>query len=68
MEDTVSSAYLTVTATNSGGESVTQDSIMVRVHQEEYDSLPGLSVDEEGVLTASLPGGASLTLSVCVSQ
>ena len=68
MEDTISSAYLTVTATNSGGESVTQDSIMVRVHQEEYDSLPGISVDEEGVLTASLPGGASLTLSFCVSS
>ena len=67
MEDTVSSAYLTVTATNSGGESVTQDSIMVRVHQEEYDSLPGLSVDEEGVLMAQLPSGASFTLSVCVS-
>ena len=68
MEDTISSAYLTVTATNSGGESVTQDSIMVRVHQEEYDSLPGLSVDEEGVLKAELPGGASFTLSVCVSS
>ena len=67
MEDTISSAYLTVTATNSGGESVTQDSIMVRVHQEEYDSLPGLSVDEEGVLMAQLPSGASFTLSVCVS-
>ncbi|MDE2752365.1 MAG: hypothetical protein OXI83_07305, partial [Gemmatimonadota bacterium] len=67
VEDTISTAYLTVTATNAGGE-VTQDSIMVRVHQEEYDSLPGLSVDEEGVLTAELPGGASFTLSVCVSS
>ncbi|MDE2806522.1 MAG: hypothetical protein OXN18_15375, partial [Gemmatimonadota bacterium] len=67
VEDSISSAYLTVTATNAGGE-VTQDSIMVRVHQEPYDSLPGLSVDEEGVLTAELPGGASFTLSVCVSS
>ena len=64
----VSEAMLSVTATNEDGLSVTQDSIVVRVHQEEYDSLPGLSVDEEGVLTAQLPGGASFTLTSCVSS
>ena len=62
--DTVSVAMLTVTATNSGGE-VTQDSIMVRVHEEEYDSLPGLSVDEEGALTAQL-GSTTFTLTICL--
>ena len=65
VEDSISTAYLTVTATNAGGESVTQDSIMVRVHQEEYDSLPGLSVTDEGVLTAQL-GPATLTLTICL--
>ena len=44
----VSEAMLSVTATNEDGLSVTQDSIMVRVHREEYDSLPGISVSEEG--------------------
>ena len=63
MEDTISTAMLMVTATNAAG-SVAQDSIMVRVHQEEYDSLPGMSVNEEGELTAQL-GAASLTLSIC---
>ncbi len=65
--DTISSAYLTVTATNAGGEAVTQDSIMVRVHQEAYDSLPGISVNEEGVLMAQL-GAATLTLSFCLDS
>ncbi len=62
--DTVSVSMLMVTATNSGG-SVVQDSIMVRVHEEEYDSLPGLSVTEEGVLTAQL-GTTTFTLSLCL--
>ena len=64
-DTTVSVAMLMVTATNAAGESATQDSIMVRVHEEEYDSLPGLSVNEEGVLTAQL-GTTSLTLSICL--
>ncbi len=68
VEDSVSVTMLSVTATNEDGLSVSQDSIVVRVHQEEYDSLPGLSVDEEGVLTAQLPGGASFTLTTCVSS
>ena len=45
VEDSISVAMLSVTATNVSGASVTQDSIMVRVHQEEYDTLPGLSVN-----------------------
>ncbi len=64
VEDSVSTAMLMVTATNAAGSAV-QDSIMVRVHQEEYDSLPGLSVSEEGVLTASL-GATTLTLTFCL--
>ena len=40
---------------------------MVRVHQEEYDSLPGLSVTDEGTLLAALaPGLPPLTLSLCL--
>ena len=65
VEDSVSVAILSVTATNAAGGSVTQDSIMVRVHQEAYDSLPGLSVNEEGELTANL-GTTSLTLTFCL--
>lgn len=65
VEDTISSAYLTVTATNAGGASVAQDSIMVRVHQEAYDSLPGLSVNEEGQLTAQL-GATTFVLQNCL--
>ena len=64
-DTTVSVAMLMVTATNAAGGSVMQDSIMVRVHEEEYDSLPGLSVNEEGVLTAQL-GTTSLTLAICL--
>lgn len=62
--DTVSTAMLMVTATNAAGSAV-QDSIMVRVHQEEYDSLPGLMVSEEGELSAQL-GAVTFTLSVCL--
>ena len=62
--DTVSVAMLMVTATNSGGSAV-QESIMVRVHQEEYGALPGLMVSEEGVLTAQL-GATTFTLSICL--
>ncbi len=64
-DTTVSVATLMVTATNAAGESVTQDSIMVRVHEEEYDALQGLSVNEEGVLMAQL-GATSVTLTICL--
>ncbi len=64
-DTTVSVATLMVTATNAAGESVTQDSIMVRVHEEEYDSLAGLSVNEEGKLTAQL-GATSIELTICL--
>ena len=66
VEDSISVAMLSVTAANASGASVTQDSIMVRVHQEEYDTLPGLSVGEGGSLVASLPGGGTLTLNLCL--
>ena len=65
VEDTVSAAMLMVSATNAAGEAVTQDSIMVRVHQEAYDSLPGLSVNEEGQLTAQL-GSTTFELNNCL--
>lgn len=66
VEDSISVAILSVTATNEDGASSTQDSIMVRVHQEEYDSLPGISVSEEGVLLAELVPGSPIALSVCL--
>ncbi len=66
-EDGVSVALLSVTATARGGASVTQDSILVRVHREEYDTLPGISVREDGSLAAQLPGGGGeLTLGLCL--
>jgi VCBS repeat-containing protein len=66
VEDSISVAMLSVTATNESGSSVTQDSIMVRVHQEEYDTLPGLSVNEDGTLLAELSPGNSVPLSLCL--
>jgi hypothetical protein len=62
VEDSISVAMLAVTATNEHGLSVTQDSIAVRVHQEEYDSLPGLSVNENGTIS-----GGALTLTFCLN-
>ena len=64
-DTTVSVAMLMVTATNAAGESLTQDSIMVRVHEEAYDSLPGLSVNDEGGLTAQL-GATTFVLTSCL--
>ncbi len=64
-EDTISVAMLTVTATNASGGSVTQDSIMVRVHREEYDTLPGLSINEDGNLLAVV-AGSTVTLTNCL--
>ena len=61
----VSEATISVTATNENGLSVTQDSILVRVHQEAYDSLQGITVDENGVLTANALG-TTLTLTFCL--
>ena len=67
VEDSISVAMLSVTARNEHGLSVTQDSIMVRVHQEEYDSLPGIAVSEDGTLLAQLSAGAPpLPLSICL--
>ena len=67
VEDSISVAMLSVTATNEDGASVTQDSIVVRVHREEYDSLPGISVRDDGVLLAELSAGAPpLPLSLCL--
>ena len=60
VEDSISVAILSVTATNASGASVTQDSIMVRVHQEEYDTLPGLTVKEDGSLVAEISAGTTL--------
>ena len=62
----VSEAMLSVTATNEDGLSVTQDSIVVRVHQEEYGGLDELSVTEDGVLRAELTPGSFFTLSICL--
>jgi len=40
---------------------------MVRVHREEYDSLPGIAVSEDGTLLAQLSAGAPpLPLSICL--
>ncbi len=66
VEDSISVATLSVTATNAGG-SVTQDSIMVRVHQEKYDSLPGISINEDGNLTADLGTGTPSVLAICLN-
>ena len=62
VEDSISVAMLSVTATNEDGLSTTQDSIMVRVHQEEYDSLPGISVDSVGTLFAEITPGSPTPL------
>ena len=66
VEDSISVAMLSVTATNEDGASVTQDSIVVRVHQEEYDSLPGITVSQEGVLLAELVPGSPIPLTTCL--
>ena len=65
VEDSISVAMLSVTATNEDGLSITQDSIVVRVHQEAYDTLPGLSVNEDGGLVAQL-GTTTFNLTVCL--
>ncbi len=59
--ETVSTATLAVTATGASGESVRQDSIKVRVHEEPYDTLPGLGVLPDGRLRFS-----GLTLGGCL--
>ena len=66
-EDSISVAMLSVTATNEDGLSVTQDSIVVRVHQEEYGSLPGISVDSVGTLFAEItPGSPAPLPGICL--
>lgn len=67
VEDSISVAMLSVTATNEDGLSVTQDSIFVRVHQEAYDSLPGISVDSVGTLFAEIvPGSPTALPGICL--
>lgn len=53
---------LTVTATDPAGLSAEQEA-MVRVNVAEYDTLSGITVDENGALVASLPGGTDFPLS-----
>ena len=65
VEDSISVATLAVTATNEHGLSATQDSIVVRVHREAYDTLPGLSVAEDGSLVAQV-AGSPFTLTICL--
>ena len=55
---------LTVTATDPAGLSAEQEA-MVRVSAAEYDTLSGLSVDENGQLTGSL-GGITIALTSCL--
>ena len=64
--DSVSVTTLSVTATNATGGTTTQSGIVVRVHQEEYGDLQGLSVTEEGVLLAELAPGSFLPLAICL--
>ena len=56
---------LTVTATDPAGLSAEQEA-MVRVSVAEYDTLAGLSVNEDGELTGSL-GGITIALTGCLS-
>ena len=56
---------LTVTATDPAGLSAEQEA-MVRVSAMEYDTLTGLSVNENGQLTGSL-GGATFALTQCLT-
>ena len=55
---------LTVTATDPAGLSAEQEA-MVRVNAAVYDTLAGLSVDENGQLTGSL-GGITIALTSCL--
>ncbi len=59
--DTVSRVVLTVSAEGPSGESALQDSVLVRVHGQPYDTLPGLSVVPDGRLEFS-----SLKLATCI--
>ena len=60
VEDSVSVAMLTVTAANAAG-SATQDAIVVRVHQEAYDTLTAVTVNEDGSISAG-----SFNLTFCL--
>ncbi|MDE0073390.1 MAG: hypothetical protein OXR82_19910 [Gammaproteobacteria bacterium] len=64
-EDSISVAWLSVTASNGSSESATQDSIRVRVHLEPYDTAPGITVTEDGNLVVDL-GGTTLTIGICL--
>lgn len=56
---------LTVTATDPAGLSAEQEA-MVRVNAAEYDTLTGLTVDENGQLAGSL-GGVTIALTSCLT-
>ncbi len=56
---------LTVTATDPGGLSAEQEA-MVRVSAAEYDTLAGLTVNENGELAGSL-GGITIALTTCLT-
>ena len=64
--DTVVTVQLSVTATNDAGSAM-QDSIMVRVHREAYDTLPGIVANADGTVTAVTILGTQ-TLAVCVKS
>ena len=67
IEDSVGTVVtLTVTATDPGGLSAEQEA-MVRVNAMAYDTIPGITVDEEGAVVAALPGGGALPLNSCVA-
>ena len=56
---------LTVTATDPAGLSAEQEA-MVRVNAMQYDTLTGLTVDENGQLAGSL-GGVTIALTTCLT-
>ncbi len=67
-EDSVATALLAVTAMNEEGGSATQDSIVVRVHREPYDTLPGVTLQEDGTVTALVPVIGPRNLTICVQS
>lgn len=62
--DSVAAVLLSVTATNEYGSTM-QDSVMVRVHREEYDTLAGVTAKGDGTVSARV-GAATVNLTTCV--
>ena len=62
--DSVATVLLSVTATNDAG-SATQDSILVRIHQEAYDTLAGITANPDGTVSAVVLG-SNFNLTTCV--